>query len=387
MTTHQEVVDYKNISLFKGLNALRFFAAFLVILHHGETIKRKNGLEHFEWLGLFRNGGNAVTFFFVLSGFLITYLLLKERAKTGNINIRTFYLKRVLRIWPLYFLLVFIGTIGLPFLFQLLSVDYEMPYSLEQTWYYFLFFLPGLVTFYYGHHLLEPLWSIGVEEVFYLFWAPLFKFIKNHILQLLLMVIVLKSVLSLLALFVFQNELFTYLLNLFQFEAMAVGGLGAFFLYSRKQSIDHLFIFKVPVQLLVLLTILLYLCFHTNIDNSIWNAIFKTSVLSPLLINFLYLYLIMSTSVVQKSVLKLRNRVLGFLGEISYGIYMYHMLVIFGTLHFLKTALIQMGAPWNHWVFYGVVILLTLLISVLSKFFFENYFLNLKEKLNKNAQD
>jgi len=71
---NQKISDYKNISLFQGLNALRFLAAFLVVMHHSETIKRKNGIENFEWLGLFKNGGNAVTFFFVLSGFLTTYL-------------------------------------------------------------------------------------------------------------------------------------------------------------------------------------------------------------------------------------------------------------------------------------------------------------------------
>lgn len=66
-------------------------------------------MDNFEWLGLFRNGGHAVTFFFVLSGFLITYLLLKERERMGTIKVKKFYLKRVLRIWPLYFLLIFIG--------------------------------------------------------------------------------------------------------------------------------------------------------------------------------------------------------------------------------------------------------------------------------------
>ena len=56
---------FKNISFFEGLNTLRFFAAFLVLMHHAETIRNKNGLYNFEWLGAFRNGGNAVTFFFV----------------------------------------------------------------------------------------------------------------------------------------------------------------------------------------------------------------------------------------------------------------------------------------------------------------------------------
>ena len=178
---NKTVRNFRNISLFEGLNTLRFFAAFLVVMHHSEVIKLKNGIDNLEWLSLFRNGNNAVTFFFVLSGFLITYLLLKECGKTGKIRVRNFYLKRVLRIWPLYFLLVAIGTVALPAAFSILNIDYAMPYSLSQSWYYYVFFLPGLVTFFYGHHLLEPLWSIGVEEVFYLIWAPLFKINKRKI--------------------------------------------------------------------------------------------------------------------------------------------------------------------------------------------------------------
>ena len=380
-TDNQQTFTYKNILIFQGLNSLRFIASFLVVLHHSETIKRKNGIENFEWLGLFRNGGNAVTFFFVLSGFLITYLLLKERDKTGSIKVKAFYLKRMLRIWPLYFLLVFIGTMILPFAFKHFNVNYIMPYNLEQTWFYFLFFLPGLVTFFFGHHFLEPLWSIGVEEVFYLIWAPLFKINKNKILLLLISVIVIKSLLSLLGLLIIQNELFNYILNSFQFEAMAIGGLGAYFLYTSTQKISQLFIFKTPIQIILFLIILLYLIFHSNIDNNLWNAIFKTPILSSILIDGLFLYVIICVSIVENSKIKLRNKTLSFLGEISYGIYMYHMLVIFGTTLFLKKYLIQMSSPLTHVVFYSIVAFCTITLSILSKYLFENYFLKLKVRM------
>lgn len=209
---------YKNISFFKGLNELRFMAALLVLCHHSETIRLKNNLFNFEWLSLFRNGTNAVNFFFVLSGFLITYLLLKESKITNDIKVKKFYLKRVLRIWPLYFLLFFIGTVLLPFLFHIFSIPYEMPYSFSNVWAYFVFFLPGLVLFFYGHHFLEPLWSIGVEELFYLIWAPIFKFFRKHILSILLGVILFK-VLTLLVSYILlpENHIINYLLNTHSF--------------------------------------------------------------------------------------------------------------------------------------------------------------------------
>ena len=380
-TENQRKLDFKNITIFQGLNSLRFIAAFLVVMHHSETIKRKNGIENYEWLGLFRNGGNAVTFFFVLSGFLITYLLLKENGITGNIKIKTFYFKRIRRIWPLYFLLVFIGTIGLPFAFSVLNVNYEMPYKLEQTWAFFLFFLPGLVTFFFGHHILEPLWSIGVEEVFYLIWAPLFKINKNKILPLLLSVIILKSLFTFLGIFVIHNELFNYIVSTFKFESMAIGGLGAYFVYARIQSTNHLLIFKIPIQIVLFLTLIVYLTFHSNIDNTYWNAIFKSPILSSFVIDILFLYVIVCISTVENSIIKLRNKTLSFLGEISYGIYMYHMLVIFATILFLKNYLIEMNSPWNQVVFYSVITFFTITISALSKYLFENYFLNFKKKV------
>jgi peptidoglycan/LPS O-acetylase OafA/YrhL len=385
-TNNQKISDFKNISIFQGLNSLRFIAAFLVVMHHSETIKRKNGIENFEWLGLFRNGGNAVTFFFVLSGFLITYLLLKERGKIGDVKVKNFYLKRILRIWPLYFLLVFIGTIGLPFILPLLNVTYEMPYTFGQSWFYFVFFLPGLVTFFFGHHFLEPLWSIGVEEVFYLLWAPLFKISKSRIFILLFIVILFKTLLSLIGIYYLPNELFNYIINTFQFEAMAIGGLGAYFIYTKGLSLSQLVIFKIPFQIILILLILSYLIFHSNIDNVFWNTLFKIPILSPLLIDSLFLYLIICVSVVDNSIIKLRYKTLSFLGEISYGIYMYHMLVIFTTIYFLKKYLIQMNSLLGLIVFYTVTAIFTIIVSSLSKYFFENYFLNLKSRLDRNVR-
>ena len=133
---------YQTIRYFKGLNALRFFAAFLVVLHHAEQIRLKYGMFNLKQLSLFNNGGIAVTFFFVLSGFLITYLLLKEQAYTSSISIGKFYTRRVLRIWPLYFLLVIIGTVFIPFILKIVDFNYEMPYDFKNVILYYVFFLP-----------------------------------------------------------------------------------------------------------------------------------------------------------------------------------------------------------------------------------------------------
>src|SRR5262249_39930843 len=98
---------------FPGLNALRFIGALAVFLFHVEQGKQSAGfpsildIPHLNlvWWSL---GDLGVRFFFVLSGFLITFLLLREYQSTGKMGVRRFYIRRALRIWPVYFLLVFL---------------------------------------------------------------------------------------------------------------------------------------------------------------------------------------------------------------------------------------------------------------------------------------
>ena len=115
---------------FPGLNGLRFFAAFSVVVTHIELVKHFKGyptlwvenasdeltLTHILQKIIFHAGGLGVYFFFVLSGFLITYLLLVEKAKTGTVAVKKFYWRRVLRIWPLYYLIVILGFFVIPYI-------------------------------------------------------------------------------------------------------------------------------------------------------------------------------------------------------------------------------------------------------------------------------
>ena len=96
-----------------GLNGVRFIAASMVMVSHIEQGKSTVGLANWfsEEHPLIYRGELGVTLFFVLSGFLISYLLLTEFKTTQTISIRNFYIRRVLRIWPLYFLIVFLGWV------------------------------------------------------------------------------------------------------------------------------------------------------------------------------------------------------------------------------------------------------------------------------------
>jgi peptidoglycan/LPS O-acetylase OafA/YrhL len=392
---------------FPGLNALRFFAASLVVVHHAETIRLKFNLPNLKHFSFFQNGMLAVSFFFVLSGFLITFLLISEIERTKTVSIRNFYVRRILRIWPLYYLLVIIGLFVIPTFLSIIGYDYKMPYDTTTAGVLFLFFLSFVVNTMFGSHLLEPLWSIGVEEFFYLIWAPLAKFSKHKILNALIFVFVFKTLLNIFftqnmeysdipnpfgtegPYFTFTKEIVTSL----KFELMAIGGIGAWFVARKRAAVETHWLFSLPAQIVLLTVILLRLFFHNSlINNGLYIIFFNTSVVTGIVEGLLFLWLILNVSVNPKTITKLQNRWLDFLGEISYGIYMYQMLVIFASVLVLKKILIAStpfpiisGFPSStvsHLFFYVFISFAIISISWFSKRFFEDWFLKLKGKFD-----
>ncbi|MBT7134682.1 MAG: acyltransferase [Polaribacter sp.] len=378
-------MKYQSIKYFSGLNALRFFAAFLVVLHHAEQVKLKYGVFNLKEFSLFNNGGLAVTFFFVLSGFLITFLLLKEHAKKNTISIRKFYIRRILRIWPLYFLLVLIGTIILPLILSFIDTQFELNYSFYDVFLYYVFFTPFMVNILFGGGLLEPLWSIGVEELFYIYWAPLFKKLKKHFVVIFTLVILIK--LSLLLFFEYsdyRNSTSHQVIKILKFEAMAIGGLFSYLIYHSKKEIGKMGIFSKPAQIVILFFILLRIGFVNKLIETapIFNQIFKTFILSDLLMMLCFVWIIINVSLNPKKIINLDLKPLNFLGEISYGIYMYHLLVIFTVIVGLKSILNSFSPITSTLLFYSLITAGILITSSLSKRFFEDPFLRFKERFN-----
>jgi peptidoglycan/LPS O-acetylase OafA/YrhL len=155
------------------LDALRFMAFLMVFGSH--VIGWRPGLSALESplafaRAIVAGGGFGVDLFFVLSAYLITELLLREKELTGTIAVRAFYARRVLRIWPLYF-----GFIGAVFVGQYVVAalhrgppEVAFPPAalaafllLGGNWYSTLGFL---------HSPVAPLWSVSIEEQFYLLW-------------------------------------------------------------------------------------------------------------------------------------------------------------------------------------------------------------------------
>lgn len=121
---------------------------------------------------LFSNGATGVNVFFVLSGFLITYLLIQEKRVVGRIDVPRFWLRRALRIWPLYYVVVIIGFVLVPTLKQRMGLP---PDTVQSGWSYLFFYnnIPMAHGVGGNSTVLSVLWSIAVEEQFYLVWPVL----------------------------------------------------------------------------------------------------------------------------------------------------------------------------------------------------------------------
>ena len=207
------------------------------------------------------------------------------------------------------------------------------------------------------------------------------KFAKKYLLLILISIIAIKSFLIITSFYIVENNLFSYLVDIFQFEAMAVGGLGAYFIYNRNHSLSGLKIYKIPVQIAIYSLLVIFLVFNRNIDNSVWNIFFKTPVFSQLFICFLFLYLIIGVSLIDHSIFKLRKRFFSYLGEISYGIYMYHMPIIFGLMLVLQKQLSKLDLLTGSLLYYPVTLIVVVGVSAISKRYFEDFFLKLKDRI------
>jgi peptidoglycan/LPS O-acetylase OafA/YrhL len=172
-----------------------------------------------------------------------------------------------------------------------------------------------------------------------------------------------------------------YLISTFQFEAMAIGGFGAYFVFNRTKPFSKLPVYTIAFQLCIYSLLAAYLFLHDTTTNKFGILLFQTPVISGLFVDFLFLYLIIGVSLNEKNIFKIKSRLFSFLGEISYGIYMYHMVLIFGIVLALKPAFLKLNLFTGSLLFYTIITVLIIGTSAISKKYFENYFLKMKALL------
>lgn len=361
---------------FPNLNGLRFIAAFLVIIHHIEQFKSISVVENYwgkvPFIGII--GKLGVILFFVLSGFLITYLLLAEEQAFKTISIRKFYMRRILRIWPLYFLIIVLAFLVLPniSLFTLPGYGKDVIYhNLILKLIFYVLFLPNLVLSLLGFvPYASHTWSIGTEEQFYLVWPILLKYFKKHSIFLMLFIIVFYLLFSgFLAtpysdFLPFKNVIQAFW-RTFNIVCMAIGGIFAILLFHKNKLIDLL----LNKYLCYLLILIVGALMYKGVKIPFLHHEFYSVLFGIIILNF----------ACNKEIgISLENKVLNYLGNISYGLYMYHPIGIILAIALSKS--INMS---TNWFVYPVSFILTIVLAGLSYTYFEKYFLKRKSKYSK----
>ncbi len=360
----------KKVLHFSGLNGLRAIAALAVLFEHTTEKLGTFGLNILDF-GKYSDGTSkafslaqyGVTIFFTLSGFLITYLLLEEN-KIKEINVKNFYIRRILRIWPLYYLYLILSILTL----ILFNISFE-----SQTILFYVFLLANIpFIFRIQLNLLGHYWSLGVEEQFYSFWPWVIKKSKSVLNSTIIICI---SLLLLKIIFRFSNiKNFTgnvnwlyEIISLTRFDCMLIGAIGAI-LYFQNNSlllkITNNYLSQSIAWFVILLVAL--------------NKFHIISFLDNEFISIVTVFIILGQIEKKHRIVNLDNGIFDFIGKISYGIYVIHPLVIF---YLSKTfSFFDQTNVFNYIIVYIIVFLTTIFISYLSYEFFEKRFLTLKEK-------
>jgi peptidoglycan/LPS O-acetylase OafA/YrhL len=350
----------------KQLDTLRAVAVILVIISHwipaGALINKTP------------NGIIGVDIFFVLSGFLISKILLDNRIKaeaTGvskSTVIKNFYIRRCLRIFPIYYLVIFL----------LLIFSTATGTNIKGEFLYFFTYTSNIYFFKIKtwDGIISHLWSLAVEEQFYILFPWLLLFINKKYLLHVITGFILIGVISQ---FLMSNIKMSEILTFCCFDAFGLGALLAWQVSYRPQKIKKFYAITSIVAVIALAL------FITGIIQKQWNYVPLKTIISVIAL-WIITYIVSNSA---SNTIRLKffwnSSILIFLGRISYGIYLYHNIIP----HMLNLNIINKYVNpllpdflyktyWPQLYFVENVILL-ILIAWLSYTFIEKRFLNLKK--------
>jgi peptidoglycan/LPS O-acetylase OafA/YrhL len=352
-----------------NLDSVRAIAALIVVFSHIELQKQELGLANIRPVVKYF-GSIGVTIFFVLSGFLITYLLFKEHTSKSKINITGFYFRRILRIWPLYFMVLLFGIFIYPGNVDSAGVVLSV------------FFLPN-IAFMLGRlpGLIDPIWSLGVEEQFYLFHPHIFR-IKNSkkIFNTLICIFICFYTLKFFAAKLHWETVSTIMYKA-RFDCMMLGGIFSIWIVNyqkENQYFNTLFspsmLFTKTFQGILYIFYVAYLLMATV----------NTSLYSDQFLSILTACVIGNLALNPHCIISLQNRFLSFVGKISFGLYLLHKFPVELMIRTAKALKIENVVAQNLFI-YSTSITLALVIAWLSYNYYEGYFLKQKEKKITNT--
>jgi len=364
---------------FPNLDGLRFIAFFLVYLQHGFGMLAgqvsNNSLVSAFAHRILACGWAGVSFFFVLSGFLITYLILTEIKVRGKVDVLAFYVRRVLRIWPLYYMVIAFGFLVYPLAKTVFGFS---SYIEAGNPIYYIFFLGNFdvinLGFNRGAMSTNITWSVAIEEQFYITWPLLFYLMKPRLYPLLFLVII--AISCLFRYLHLSDSMALYFHTLSVISDMAVGGLSAYLALNSRGFRD--WFVRCPRWLLLVIYsvgIILMLFRRDVFVGSIPGA------LERVVISLFFAFVVLDQNYSTKSFFKMHKaQLLSTLGKYTYGLYLLHPIALLVLDAFLKLVgwrreSLAVGIP------FGIAgLALSIAISIASYHLVEVKFLRLKRR-------
>jgi peptidoglycan/LPS O-acetylase OafA/YrhL len=355
---------------YPALDGLRGIAILLVVFYHNFGF---SNYFFFGWLG--------VDLFFVLSGFLITDILLRTVNSPGYF--KNFYAKRILRIFPLYYLSLIIIFIFLP---QVKNFPLDLSYYINNQWWFWSYLQNWFLIFHNAGNsttVIQHYWSLAVEEQFYLIWPFVIFLIKKPKILLWVTGGLLLAIMSVrFAMWTMQVKDFNYfgLYTFTRIDGICIGSMLAIL-----QFMHSAFLKKYFTGVVLLLAGFNFLFYFFNKQNQFtfpYLAVVGYTTFAALFALLVYESVEGSNKVVN---FFLNNPVLKFFGKISYGLYVFHWpvyLILYGSVEsWIKdgfndnSTMLRIAASI-------ILTLIAILISVISFYFFENFFLKKKKAFN-----
>lgn len=362
---------------FANLDLLRFIAAFMVVIAHSYEgwvgwfgfpgfMSVNHEYKVLNTIGgyintLVKNGGFGVEVFFLISGFLITSILISEKENMGQIDLKKFFIRRSLRIWPLYFLIIGLA----PFIVNYLGKP--SPHYLPNFFFYNNFYVMVHEAWEYPF---AHFWSICIEEHFYLVWPFIIFFTpRKHLLSVFWTVVFISAFCR----FYFNQDekayYYIYLHTLSRMDVIAIGAIGAYIHYYNSFSFTFPKIARIYLYMLFLI---IFIESPYNFYESSFLATtrkyFYVGIAAIAMSNFLFN---------KESLIKIKNKnIFHYFGKISYGIYMYSNILV---AIIIEKIIVPYGLI-NFYLYMALNIIITILISILSYELFEKPFLKLKTR-------
>jgi peptidoglycan/LPS O-acetylase OafA/YrhL len=344
---------FKASSYFPSLNGIRAICALMVIkIHVHWTFTGGTGLLDRGFLG--------VDMFFIISGFLIVTLLLRERDARGRIDLRQFYIRRTLRIFPIYYLLIAILV-----LISLASYGHSTKTWDLYKWSFpvFLLYLQDFVPVFMG--VLYHTWSLAMEEQFYLVWPSVEKFLRGAwVVPLLVVLIVVNEMCNF---DVFKPLIVEFYgadgwrrpMFLITFAPILLGVLAAHAMHDPRTGRAIARVLGNRWMPALFMALALLICEYTPTLRGVPYACLHLCFCAALLA------MVINPQGVFSRVLQ--SRPLFWLGSISYGIYLYHTMVIWALERVSESRHLNL-APWLQ---FSIVAVIAIAIAGLSFKYFE----------------